>query len=124
MEPHAGSETEVLLTWEFEPEVAWRDDQHLVITIQEVSHFRMSLHQAEEITIVYRVADGLSEENFRRHLEAYERRWEVLISEHRGTVTGDNARDLEALKSQIARQWDDYHRFQDWAKANAENGGL
>jgi hypothetical protein len=119
-----GGETEVFVTWEFEPELAWRDDRHLVITIREVSHFGKTLHQGDGVTVVYCVADRLREQDFRRRLEDYEHRTEQLIREHRSTFTGDNAKDPQALKEVIAHEWADYRRFQEWAKANAENGGL
>ena len=119
-----GGETEVFVTWEFEPEVAWRDDRHLVITIREVSYFGKTLHQADGVTVVYRIADRLREEDFRQRLEDYEHRAEQSIREHRSTFTGDDAKDPQALKELIAREWEDYRPFQQWAKGNAENDGL
>ena len=118
-----GGSTKVLLTWDFPPDVAWRDDRHLAITIQRVSHFDMSLHQAGEISIAYRLADQLFEENFRKDIEDLERRWADLLRQRRGTIVGNQDKDPKALKEDIAHMWDEYHQFKAWAKDNAENGG-
>ena len=119
-----GGQTEVFVTWDFEPEVTWRDDRHLVLAIREVSDFGKTLHQADGVTVVYRVADRLREEDFRQRLEDYEYRVGQLIREHRSTFTGDFTKDPQALKDVIAHEWEHYRRFQQWAKANAENDGL
>jgi hypothetical protein len=126
-----GHETAIFLSWdsaadiaEFAPDVAWSDDHHLVITIQYVSNVRTSLHEADGVTVIYRLADRLSEENFRKNTEEYERRAEEDLRNHVSTFTGNPEKDPAALKDLIARTWKDYQRFKEWAKANAENGGI
>lgn len=115
-----GGNTKVFLTWEFAPTVAWGDSQHIVITINEVSDIGTSLHEADRIIVIYRLADRLSDENFRNRINEYEARTQENLRAHKSTFTGNPAQDAQALKDVVDREWQNYRKLQEWARVNVQ----
>ena len=115
----ADQDTQVFATWDSAPDVEWRNDQELVITVQVVSHIGMSLHQAGAVVIQYRIGERLSASNFRREMDEFEARVLAITRSQPRSPT----QPLTGLRILIDDAWKDYHQFMQWAAKNAENGG-
>jgi hypothetical protein len=53
----------VFVASDVEPDITWRDNNHLIVTIKAPSFIGASLHQANGVTVIYRLADGLLEQD-------------------------------------------------------------
>jgi len=110
--------TLVFMTWEFAPSVAWRDDGRVVITIEHFQDFftayNQCLHQAAGIKVVYRLADRLSDENYRRTMDRIEQIW----TSPKYARTHDSA----FWQKLTTDRWEAFRKLKKWALANAENG--
>jgi len=106
-----GGETKVLLTWDFEPDVTWRDDRHLVITINYVSHFGTILHEADGISVIYRLA----EENFRKSTDDYERRWKSCCASTEARSRRFTIK-IRSAEGTGCAPLGEYRQFKTWAK--------
>jgi hypothetical protein len=107
-------------TWDYEPTVSWKDDDHLIIQIEHVASIAKSLHIVGDIHVSYKIAENLSEKNFRRDQSNYENNWLAIINSRVPTGGGSKERDIAALKARLDRSLRDYKAFQGWAESNAE----
>jgi hypothetical protein len=110
---------QVFYTWDYAPDVSWADSEHIVITILQVSQIRISPHQAGAVEIIYRLADNLLEENFRKKVNDYERR-----AIDAGESLTSNTNYPGALKNRVEFMWVQYRQLREWAAVNAVNGKL
>jgi hypothetical protein len=115
--------TEIFVT-DSEPGVAWRDDDHLVITINYPSFIGTNLHQAEGISIVYRIADGLLETNYKNSLAERKRRVLQGLRDDAFQRGIDLSSSLKSAEEAFQTQFETYNRFMRWAKENVENDNL
>jgi hypothetical protein len=58
----------------FQPDVVWSNPNELTITVKNVSWIGTSLHKAGDVSIVYRVAEQLSQENIEKERAEWEAR--------------------------------------------------
>lgn len=120
-------EVPIFKTYQFKPLVTWIDSRRLSITINNVSSVSNSLHTIDDVQILYTLAERLSEVRYRSYLDGERTRiikkWDGMRSE---VLSDHERRRRDYFKSlelgDIDRAWQDYVKFKEWAKVNAENG--
>jgi hypothetical protein len=79
----------VFKTFDFEPTVSWKDDNHLVIELRHVAPIAKSLHIVGDVHVSYKIAENLSEANYLREQREYETTALSDIKNHKSTFVGD-----------------------------------
>lgn len=112
---------EVFIAGSFQPEVIWSNSNELTITVNKASWIGTSLHQAGDVSIVYRVADRLSEENVRKELADWEQRVLDELAKRSSLTPEQLKAPLANIEFSKRAQLEAYARFKDWAKKNAQS---
>jgi hypothetical protein len=101
------------------PDLSWVNNEHVVITISQVSDIHTSLHKAGVIVVSYRLAERLHEGNFAKSMNEYEQQGMEAAS--KGLTPG---RSPGAIRKNMEFMWMRYRRLHEWALKNVENDDL
>jgi hypothetical protein len=107
--------TEIVLEWTRFPDIDWRDDRHLVVTLHVDEVPTVSLHESHGVSVVFRIGDELSQEKYARWIDGYERQVRKILASINPNKEPEELADVAYLR-------DTYRRFKAWALENAENG--
>lgn len=114
-------EAEVIFkTWDYEPAVSWKDNDHVVVEIRHVATIAKSLHVIGNVHVSYKIAENLSEANYLREQREYEAQTLSEIKNHKATFVGDPEKDVEMLKKVMSDNLNNYRTFQAWVRENVE----
>lgn len=110
----------VFKTWDFEPTVSWKDDDHLVVELHEVANIAKSLHVIGAVHVSYKIAENLSEVNYLRDQRDWEAKTLSDIKDHKATFVGDPKQDVVFLNKLMSDNLNSYRTFQVWVRENVE----